>query len=340
MDGYNINGNRVPQKGYITDELTDYALEWLDQNSDEKPFFLFVSHKAVHSDFVAADRHLGRYKNTQLEVPDNFENEENSPMWLINQRNSRHGAEFGYNLPDFDLNKYYQRYCETLLSVDENLGRILDWVDKSEKSENTIVIYMGDNGFQFGEHGLIDKRTAYEASIKVPLLLWGYRRGNSNNKVISKPVANIDIAPTILDLAGLVTPETMDGRSIKPLMDGENIEWRKELLYEYHWERNYPYTPTTHALITERYKFIRYHGIWDLDEFYNILEDPNESRNLINDPAYKELIEQNRTRMFELLLETGGITLPLLPDKGETFILRNNSKSKPAKFPESFYLKD
>ena len=106
-------------------------------------------------------------------------------MWLTNQRNSRHGAEFGYNLADFDLNKYYRRYCESLLAVDENLGRIMDWVENSDKAENTIVVYMGDNGFQFGEHGLIDKRTAYEASIKVPLLIWKPGR-NAENKVIKE----------------------------------------------------------------------------------------------------------------------------------------------------------
>ena len=239
-------------------------------------------------------------------------------------------------IPDFDLNKYYRRYCESLLAVDENLGRIMDWVENNDNEENTIVIYMGDNGFQFGEHGLIDKRTAYEASIKVPLLIWS-PGGDAEKKVIKEAVANIDIAPTLLDFAGISIPGDMDGESFKPLIDGEDVEWRKELLYEYYWERNYPYTPTTHALITDRYKFIRYQGIWDLDEFYDMQEDPNETRNLINDKNYQELIKQHRIRMFELLKETNGNTIPLLPDKGNTFILRNPKKSKPAPFPESFY---
>lgn len=338
MDGYNVNSNRIPQKGYITDELTDFAMKWLEDYTDKRPFMLYLSHKAVHSDFVAADRHLGRYKDAQLALPSNYHIEEGKPMWLINQRNSRHGAEFGYNLSDFDLNKYYRRYCESLLAVDENLGRIMDWVEKSEEAENTIVIYMGDNGFQFGEHGLIDKRTAYEASIKVPLLIWKAGH-NPKNKVISEAVANIDIAPTILDLVGISIPGNMDGQSFKPLMDGENVVWRKELLYEYYWERNYPYTPTTHALLTDRYKFIRYQGIWDLDEFYDMQKDPDETRNLINDENYQELIESHRFRMFELLRETNGNTIPLLPDKGNTFILRDPEKSKPAEFPESFYQK-
>lgn len=336
MDGYNINGKRVPQKGYITDELTDYALDWLKNTSKEKPFMLYLSHKAVHSDFVAADRHIGKYKDKQLNYPESRENQKEKPMWLTNQRNSRHGADFAYNLPDFDLNTYYQRYCETLLAVDENLGRIMQWVEESGQLENTMLVYMGDNGFQFGEHGLIDKRTAYEASIKVPLLVWW--PGNVKKSVsINEMVANIDIAPTLLDIAGLSIPENMDGQSFKSLLEGEKIGWRKELLYEYYWERNYPYTPTTHALLTSRYKFIRYHGVWDLDEFYDLRSDPNETTNLINDEQHQKIIRNHRSSLFKLLEETQGNLMPLLPDKGSVYPLRNPKKSKPADFPDSFY---
>jgi len=335
MDGYNINGNHVPQKGYITDELTGYALEWLNDRPNNQPFFLYLSHKAVHSDFVAADRHVGRYKDQKIQIPEVYGAEKDKPMWLTNQKNSRHGMEFGYNLPDFDLQKYYRRYCETLLAVDDNLGRILQWVEESDVKDNTLVVYMGDNGFQFGEQGLIDKRSAYEASIKVPLLVWwpGQIR---EAMTITEPVANIDIAPTFLDLAGLPVPPGMDGQSFLPLMEGKEIEWRNELLYEYYWERNYPYTPTMHALLTERYKFIRYQGLWDLDEFYDLLEDPEETTNLINSPQHLSLIENHRHRLFELLDRTGGSNMPLLPDRGKTFPLRHPDKSRAADFPESF----
>lgn len=337
-DGYNINGKRVAQKGYITDELTNYALDWLNSRSGEKPFFIYISHKAVHSDFVAADRHIGRYKDKQIKVPETFAVQNGKPMWVTNQRNSRHGAEFAYNLPDFDLSKYYQRYCETLLAVDENLGRILKWVENSDNPENTMVVYMGDNGFHFGEQGLIDKRTAYETSIKVPLLMWW--PGKLDKAVrIDEVVANIDIAPTFLDFAEASIPDDMDGRSFKPLIEGKECDWREELLYEYYWERNYPYTPTIHALLTDRYKFIRYQGIWDLNEFYDLQSDPTESVNLIHSESHQELIENYRNRMFELLKETGGESMPLLPDKGNVYPLRNPKKSEPAAFPGIFIYK-
>ncbi|RAJ10235.1 sulfatase family protein [Arenibacter echinorum] len=339
-DGFNINGKRVPQKGYITDELTDYAMNWLEKRTADKPFMMYLSHKAIHADFVAADRHLGSYKN--MVVPDStqFKVGENTPMWVINQRNSRHGADFAYNLPDFDINEYYRRYCETILAVDENLGRILEWVDDDDKKEarKTIVVYMGDNGFHFGEHGLIDKRTAYETSVRVPLLM--YDSKTSKGRVINEMVANIDIAPTFLDMAGLPVPESMDGRSMKPLMEDKNIpDWRNELLYEYYWERNYPFTPTTNALLTERYKFIRYQGIWDLDEFYDLELDPKEMKNLINSAEHEDMIKYYRQRLFELLKETGGESMPLLEDRGNYYPLRHPEKAKSANFPENYFLK-
>lgn len=338
-DGFNINGNRVAQKGYITDELTDYAMEWLGTQTSEKPFMLYLSHKAIHADFVAADRHLGSYKNEVIPDSAQYKRGKQMPMWVTNQRNSRHGADFAYNLPDFDIDAYYRRYCETILAVDENLGRILQWADDNEnKNRKTLVVYMGDNGFHFGEHGLIDKRTAYETSVRVPLLM--YDTQVDKGKVINEMVANIDIAPTFLDMAKVPIPEGLDGRSMKPLVQNETVsDWRNELLYEYYWERNYPFTPTTNALLTERYKFIRYHGVWDLDEFYDLANDPEEMNNLITSADHQELIKDYRQKLFELLQETGGESMPLLEDRGNYYPLRNPEKSKSADFPEAYFLK-
>ena len=339
-DGFNINGNRVPQRGYITDELTDYTLAWLKQRTDDRPYMLFLSHKAVHSDFVPADRHRGRYSSKTMPRPGTLDNTEENyqdkPMWLKNQRNSRHGVDFAYNLKDFDLNAYYRRYCETLLAVDESLGRIMQYLEDKNELESTVIIYMGDNGFQFGEHGLIDKRTAYEASIRVPLLFMCPARFRGGSK-ISQMVANIDIAPTIMELAGIEPPDYFDGKSFVSLLMGKQTSWRNELLYEYYWERNYPHTPTTHAILTDRYKFIRYHGIWDLDELYNMQSDPDETRNLINSPAHEDVVKDLRERLFEQLRETHGSSLPLCPDRGSWFPWRRRDGAESADFPEAFF---
>ena len=339
-DGFNVNGNRVPQKGYITDELTDYALDWLRMRKGDRPFFLTVSHKAVHADFVPADRHKGRYKDKKLPLPETFaksgKNFRNKPRWLRDQRNSRHGVDFAYNLSDFDLNEYYIRYCETLLAIDENLGRIFDLLTDLGQLDSTLIVYMGDNGFQFGEQGLIDKRTAYEASMRVPFLMHCPEviRGGS---VIKKVVANIDLGPTLLEASGLSTPKQMDGRSFWQLAKGNDIPWRDYVLYEYFWERNYPHTPTTHAVRGERFKYIRYHGLWDTDELYDLQKDPHETTNLIFDRKHKETVAKLNKRLFELLAESGGKSLRLAPDRGPTFPKRHPDLSEAADFPFQFY---
>ncbi|KPK38170.1 MAG: acetylglucosamine-6-sulfatase [Phycisphaerae bacterium SG8_4] len=339
-DGFNIDGTRVPQRGYITDELTDYALAWLSERTDDRPYMLFLSHKAVHSDFVPADRHRGRYASKAVPKPttleDTDENYKNKPMWLKNQRNSRHGVDFAYNLNDFDLSAYYRRYCEALLAVDENLGRILRFLEDRNELKSTVIIYAGDNGFQFGEHGLIDKRTAYEASVRIPLLVMCPDRFRAGLRV-RQMVANIDIAPTILELAGTRLPDDIDGKSFVPLLRGEQPAWRDALLYEYYWERNYPHTPTTHAILTDRYKFIRYHGIWDLDELYDVQSDPEETKNLIAEPSYAGLAEKLRKRLFEMLEETNGLTMNLAPDRGRWFPWRHRERATQGKFPPSFF---
>ena len=259
------------------------------------------------------------------------------PMWLKNQRNSRHGVDFAYNLPDFDLNNYYLRYCETLLAVDDHVGSVMGHLKKSGELDRTLVVYMGDNGFQFGEHGLIDKRTAYEHSMRVPLLMHcpeAIRAGSTMKKV----VANIDIGPTLIEAAGLRPPKgQFDGSSFWPIAMGRDVPWRDYVLYEYFWERNYPHTPTIHAVRGERYKYIRYHGLWDVNELYDLEADPDETKNLIFSKAHAPVVERLNKRLFELLKESSGLSLRLAPDRGPTFPLRHPERSRPADFPREYY---
>lgn len=340
-DGFNLNGRRVPQRGYITDELTDYAVGWLEQRKSDRPFFMYVSHKAVHSDFVPADRHRGRYDDQPLpiDIPSVAAMElGNLPMWVRNQRNSRHGADFGYNLPDFDPSVYYRRYCESLLAVDESVGRLVETLKREGAWENTVFVYMGDNGFQFGDHGLIDKRTAYEASARVPLIMAAPGRV-SPGRQSEAVVANIDIAATLLEAAGAGALAASDGRSFWSWAQrGEAPEdWRDELLYEYYWERNYPHTPTLHALIGSRYKYIRVHGLWDRDELYDLESDPGEMRNLIAEPGQQDRVKKLNGRLWEALARTRGMEVPLLEDRGRTFPWRHPERSGQASFPAEYF---
>lgn len=341
-DGFNINGKtRAPQRGYITDELTDYALAWLKTRKQKaKPFFLYISHKAVHSDFVGRDGERGKYADKPWKPPVTFanteENRKGKPRWLIDQRNSRHGVDFGYNLSSFDVEAYHKRYCEALTAVDDNVGRVMKHLKEAGIHDNTLVVYMGDNGFQFGEHGLIDKRVAYEASIRVPLLMQYPQRLKANTKVESI-VANIDVGPTLVEAAAGRPMTNADGASFWKLALGESIAWRDALLYEYYWEWNYPQTPTVFAVREPRYKFIRYHGVWDTDELYDLQKDPDERYNLIRSDKHAEVVTRLKNKLFELLRESGGLSMPLKQDRGRQFYYRNPKRSRPGEFPVWFY---
>ena len=306
----NINGERVPQRGYITDELTDYAVEWLETARDAAPFFLYLSHKAVHSNFTPAERHQDQYSDVELKLPASAELDKDNPrrpMWVRNQRNSFHGIEFPYHNPDVDLLEIQRNYHRTISAVDDSLGRILEWLDETGETDNTVVIFTSDNGFYFGEHGLIDKRSAYEESIRVPMIVSAPGRF-LEGATLSAQVANLDIAPTILDLAGAGIPEQFEGDSFKGLAEGsmDPAQWRDAMLYEYFWEFNFPHTPTTFAIRTNDFKLIQYHGIWDTDELYDMRADPQEMNNLIEDRDYLDTVVDLRQRLYRLLTNNEG----------------------------------
>lgn len=339
----NVDGKHVPQQGYITDELTDYSLDWLKNRNRDKPFFLYLSHKAVHANFAPAERHKNQYAGQKVPVPasqaDTEENYAGKPMWVKNQRNSWHGVDFPYH-SSLDVQSYKMEYHRALSAVDDSIGRILQWLDQNNLTENTTVMLMGDNGFMFGEHGLIDKRNAYEESMRVPLL--AYAPGLLKpGQVIEHVVANIDIAPTILDMAGASLPAQFEGDSMMLLVNGKEVKnWRTELLYEYYWEFNYPQTPTTFALRTDNFKLIQYHGVWDLEELYDMKNDPKEMINLIDDPKYLAVKVALRKKLFVMLENNQHErNVPFTEKFSQGAVLREAERSKAAEFPQKWLRK-
>lgn len=336
----NVDGRRVPLTGYMTDELTDYAVAWLKQQRPaEKPFFLYLSHKAVHANFTPADRHRGKFAHRTWTRPKSMPVTEemirHQPRWLRDQRNSWHGVDFPYH-SDLDIDAYYKAYGETLSAVDDSVGRVLDQLEKMGVLDDTLVVYMGDNGFMFGEHGLIDKRVAYEPSIRVPLLMRAPQLIQPGT-VVEEVVANIDIAPTVMDVMGLQPAAHFDGRTLTPLLCGEKIPWRDYFLYVYYWERNYPQSPTVFALRGDRYKFITHYGLWDSDELYDLQADPDEMKNLIHDPAHQRTVAAMTRRLYAMMAELGGMQIPLNPPAGEINNLRLRSRGgeQAADFPQA-----
>ena len=312
----NIDGVRRQIAGYTTDVLTDQAIDWLKQQNTAKPsqpFFLTLAHKAVHAEFVPASRHKGKYAaepiphpETMADTPANYEMK---PRWVKEQRNSWHGVDFMYHgAMEFDA--FYRAYCETLLALDESVGRVLDYLETSGLSGSTLVIYMSDNGFLLGEHGLIDKRNAYEESIRIPMIVQapGYVPAGS---VVNQLVRNIDIAPSVLELAGVRSEGSVDGRSVLAALRGDPVSFSGEMVYEYYWEYAFPHTPTTLALRDDRFKFIYYPGVWDLQELYDLQSDPKERRNLIAAPEHKARVESMRGRIWDILEASGAMSVPL-----------------------------
>lgn len=333
----NINGTRRRFSGYTTDVLTDQALGWLRSGRDaDRPFFLYLSFKAVHYPFEPAARHKGRYAEAEIKRPETMANTERNyrtqPHWVRERRYSIHGVDHmetgPYDndpVPSFDA--LYKQYCETVHGLDENLGRVLDYLDASGLSESTLLLYMGDNGFALGEHGFYDKRDAFEESIRVPMLAYAPGLIEPQSR-ITEMVQNIDIAPTLLDVAGLEPPGSarMDGRSFLPLLEGRSIRWRDHILYEYYWEWNFPATPTIFAIRTERYKYVYYHGLWDQDGFYDLQADPYERHNLIDVPAYREAVGILKKQLFDALEADGGLAIPVRRPEGERLDQRKNRR--------------
>ncbi|MDC0264742.1 sulfatase [Verrucomicrobia bacterium] len=325
----NLNGSRKSFKGYTTDILADQALEWLKTRTDEDPFLLYLSFKAVHYPFQPAPRHHGRYEDKAIDYPMTMANTESNYQtqsnWIRERRYGIHGIDHMETgpldkdpVPSFD--DLYHRYCETVHGLDENIGRVLDYLDSSNLMENTIVVYLGDNGFALGEHGFYDKRDAFEESIRIPMLAMAPGLIKPGSK-IDAMMLNMDLAPSLLEAANINIRKSMnlDGQSALPWLRGETIPWRDHILYEYHWEWNFPATPTTLAIRGDRYKYIYYHGVWDRNGFYDLETDPNERVNLINIPAYQEQILSMRSQLFQELDASGGLVLPVRPPKGVQF---------------------
>lgn len=329
---FNINGKRIPQPqgSYTTDLLTNYTIDWLNKRDKQKPFFVYLSHKGVHAEFEPAKRHEGKYAQTPIICPPSMYltatdsskqygvvtapqtkvNFRDIPEWVRRQRYSWHGVDHMYH-GAIPFDDFYHRYLETLQAVDESIERVLNWVTEQGLQSNTMVVYMGDNGFSFGEHGLIDKRHAYEESMRVPLLIWAPGMVKPRS-VLDQVIMNVDLAPTFLEFAGVSRPTQLQGYSFADLLKNKNVPWsRKSVFYEYYWEAAFPQTPTTFAVRTDRYKYITYNGVWDINELFDLQTDPYEMNNLIRDTAYRQIGLDLKKELFQWLEQTKGLQIPL-----------------------------
>ncbi len=202
------------------------------------------------------------------------------------------------------FNRYIKDYLRTIKSVDDGVGEVLDYLDKSGLAENTIVIYTSDQGFYLGEHGWFDKRFMYEESFRTPILM-RYPKEIKPGIEIDQLIQNLDFAPTFLDYAGVEIPSDMQGDSFRKILNGETTEWRDAIYYTYYEYPSVHMVKRHYGVRTDRYKLM--HFYYDIDEWemYDLEKDPSEMMNIYEDPSYSEIRKMMHGRLKEMRKKYG-----------------------------------
>jgi N-acetylglucosamine-6-sulfatase len=273
-----IDGVETPsRKPYITEELTDHALEFLGKKRDN-PFCLYLSHKAVHHRFLPPPELNHLYDDVEMKLP------EEADTWLGMTRGHTWTGIFG------PVQYHMRNYCEALVALDRQIGRVLDKLDEMGVADDTVVVYAGDNGYFWGERRLVDKRWPYEESIRIPFIVRFPRLVNNPGRKADQMILNIDLAPSLLEMAGAPTPKNTDGESFAPILQNASAPGRKAWLYEYFKE--FPYnTPRLDAVRTETHMYAEYEG-GRRPELYDIVDDPRQKRNLMGSPEGDRMLPE------------------------------------------------
>jgi arylsulfatase A-like enzyme len=277
-----VNGVSTPTKGFVDDVTTDYAANFIREHKDQ-PFLLILGYKTCHGPFTPPPRHEQTYQGEEARRVPN-----------LGVRAAYRAADAGpsgkanaapADSPTVPTNLGMFR---GITAIDDNVGKLLALLDELKLTEDTMVCFSSDNGYYLGEHGLGDKRSAYEEALRIPMLV-RYPRLVAKGRTDNHLVLNVDPAPTMLDLAGVSIPPEMHGRSWKPLLAGEaNVPWRDSFFYCYFFERGFA-TPTTTAVRTQTAKLIKYPGHADWTEMFDLQADPYETKNIFADPAHADL---------------------------------------------------
>ena len=347
------DNDTIRKEGYITNIITDDAIDWMENKRDkEKPFCLLIHHKAIHRNWMADTCNLRLYEDKVFPLPDNFyDNYEgrlaaavqemsiDKDMDLIYDlkmlkegKDSRLKALYesfvgrmnpaqrkawddfynpiiddfyrqnlkGKELAEWKFQRYMRDYAKVVKSLDDNVGRVLDYLEQKGLLDNTLVVYTSDQGFYMGEHGWFDKRFMYEESMRTPLIMHLPADFKTRGD-IPQLVQNIDYAPTFLELAGAPVPDDIQGVSLLPLLKGEKpADWRKELYYHFYEFPAEHMVKRHYGIRTERYKLIHFYNDIDAWELYDIQNDPTEMNNLYGKSEYDTVVANLKDAMFRL----------------------------------------
>ena len=299
---FEINGQSTPTTGWVDDVSTDFAIAFMKENRD-KPFSMTIGFKACHGPTTPPERAKERFAGERARPVPNLDAKP-----IFRDGDSRPNAK-KQNADGVNINLDYFR-C--LSAMDDNVGRLLKALDELGLAGDTLVIFTSDNGFYNGEHGLGDKRSAYDESLRIPLLV-RYPKLTGKGATCDEMALNIDVAPTFLELAGLKVPSEMQGKSWLPLLAGKQTWWRQSFLAEYFYERNFVGTPTLLAVRTRDAKLIKYPGHDEWTELFDLANDPYETKNLVADPKQKKLLER-MTAEFDQQVKATGYAKPTHAD--------------------------
>ena len=346
----------IQRHGYITNLITDDAIDWMENKRDkEKPFCLLIHHKAIHRNWMADTCNLALYEDKEFTLPDNFfddyegrsaaaaqemsivkdmdmiydlkmlrPDKESRLKSLyesfIGRMDERQRAAWdafygpviddfyqknpqGKDLANWKFQRYMRDYMKTVKSLDDNVGRVLNYLEENGLLDNTLVVYTSDQGFYMGEHGWFDKRFMYEESMRTPLIM-RLPKGFDRKGDITEMVQNIDYAPTFLELAGVKVPEDIQGESLLPLLKGKKpAGWRKSLYYHFYEYPAEHMVKRHYGVRTDPYKLIHFYNDIDAWELYDLEKDPAEMHNVINDPAYSEVLADMQAELKKLQIQ-------------------------------------
>jgi arylsulfatase A-like enzyme len=340
---FGTSQGKEPETGYTATLITDRAIGWLEDNRDsDKPFFLAYSHKTPHREWVPGPDEYDLYKDIDLPLPSNFYDDYSGrtsaakeqemeiarhmserdlklvpPPYLNEEQLARfmeaYGPENeafrkanlqGNELAEWNFQRYLKDYLRSIASMDKEIGRVLDYLEKTGLAENTIVIYSSDQGFYLGDHGWYDKRWMYEESLRMPLIVrWpGISSPGSRNEYI---VQNIDFASMFLDMAGCSIPGDLQGQSLVPLLKGEEPgNWRKYAYYHYYAYPDWHMVRQHYGIRSDRYKLIHYYTI-DEWELFDLENDPDEMASVYAHPGYQDIKDLLKEELEKTRVEVG-----------------------------------
>jgi arylsulfatase A-like enzyme len=329
-------GTRRTVKGYVTDLITDMCLDWLGNRDPEKPFCLMCHHKAPHRSWEPDEKHQHLYLNEEIPEPETLYDDYSNRSAAAAAAEMRVGIHHNERdlkvtpnrtLSENEMRKwayqlYIKDYLRVIASIDDNVGRLLDYLDAEGLAENTMVVYTSDQGFFLGDHGWYDKRFMYEESLRMPFIL-RYPREVEAGTACDEIVTNVDFAPLFLDIAGIEKPEAFQGRSFRPLLRGETPSgWQQAMYYRYWMHKAHHNVYAHYGVRTKRYKLIYYYndalaqkGAIDETyepewELFDLEKDPCELNNVYADPAYRQIVAELKDELHRLQAEVGDERYP------------------------------